>query len=84
MLKISKLSMPNRRGPTTPGFTSPEQNYSRRGAAAVGESQGALADQWGSSGAVAAEHFARLSEGQNPLSGRQLIQHRKGAEYIAG
>ena len=85
MLKISKaLNAEQARTYHAREFISPEQNYWRRGAAAVGEWQGALADQWGLSGAVAAEHFARLSEGQNPLSGEQLIQHRKGAEYIAG
>ena len=27
------------------------------------------------------EHFARLSEGQNPLTGEQLVRHRNGQEY---
>ena len=27
------------------------------------------------------QHFARLSEGQNPLTGEQLVRHRNGQEY---
>ena len=31
--------------------------------------------------AIDAQHFSRLSEGQNPLTGEQLVRHRNGQEY---
>ena len=62
-------------------FTSAEQNYWRKGDAVLGEWQGRLAEQYGLSGAIDSRHFARLSEGQNPHSGEQLVRHRTGQEY---
>jgi conjugative relaxase-like TrwC/TraI family protein len=62
-------------------FTSREQNYwSQRGVIA-GEWQGRLASQFGLSGAVAAEDFARLSQGQHPGTGEQLVRQRASYEY---
>ncbi|HWO39477.1 MAG TPA: MobF family relaxase, partial [Candidatus Acidoferrum sp.] len=46
-----------------------------------GEWQGELAKRFGLSGAVGAQEFARLSEGQHPLTGDQLVQHRQAYEY---
>jgi conjugative relaxase-like TrwC/TraI family protein len=62
-------------------FTSAEQNYWKQGDAILGEWQGQLAEKYGLVGAINAEHFARLSEGQNPHTAEQLIQHRKAQEY---
>jgi len=62
-------------------FTSAEQNYWREGDAVLGEWQGRLAEQYGLSGAIDSRHFARLSEGQSPHSGEQLVRHRTGQEY---
>jgi conjugative relaxase-like TrwC/TraI family protein len=62
-------------------FTSAEQNYWKQGDAILGEWQGQLADKYGLVGAINAEHFARLSEGQYPHTAEQLIQHRKAQEY---
>jgi conjugative relaxase-like TrwC/TraI family protein len=40
-----------------------------------------LAEKYGLAGAIDAQHFARLSDGQNPHTAEQLVQHRKAQEY---
>ena len=40
-----------------------------------------MAQKYGLAGVIDSKHFARLSEGQNPHSGEQLIRHRTGQEY---
>ncbi len=62
-------------------FTSPDQNYWQKGDISLGEWQGRLAETFGLSGSVDAEHFARLSEGQHPFTGEQLVRHRAVQEY---
>ena len=62
-------------------FTSPDQNYWQKGNVNLGEWQGQVADSFGLSGHVDAEHFARLSQGQHPVSGEQLVKHRPSKEY---
>ena len=62
-------------------FTSPDQNYWKQGDVNLGEWQGKLAKSFGLSGHVDAEQFARLSEGQHPITGEQLVKHRDGKEY---
>jgi conjugative relaxase-like TrwC/TraI family protein len=62
-------------------FTAKEQNYwSQRGVIA-GEWQGRMADQFGLAGAVSAEDFAKLSQGQHPQTGEQLVRQRASYEY---
>src|SRR5438477_9951781 len=62
-------------------FTAKEQNYwSQRGVIA-GEWQGQLAAQLGLAGAVSAAYFARLSQGQHPETGDQLVRQRASYEY---
>jgi conjugative relaxase-like TrwC/TraI family protein len=62
-------------------FTAKEQNYwSQRGEIA-GEWQGRLAEKFGLAGAVSAEEFARLSQGQHPQTGEQLVRQRASYEY---
>jgi conjugative relaxase-like TrwC/TraI family protein len=62
-------------------FTSKEQNYwSQRGVIA-GEWQGRLAEQFGLAGMVSAEDFAKLSQGQHPQTGEQLVRQRASYEY---
>jgi conjugative relaxase-like TrwC/TraI family protein len=62
-------------------FTAKEQNYwSQRGVIA-GEWQGRLAGQFGLVGAVSAEDFAKLSQGQHPQTGEQLVRQRASYEY---
>ncbi|HVJ06468.1 MAG TPA: MobF family relaxase [Candidatus Saccharimonadales bacterium] len=62
-------------------FTAKEQNYwSQRGEIA-GEWQGRLASQFGLAGAVSSEDFAKLSRGQHPANGEQLVRQRASYEY---
>ena len=62
-------------------FTAKEQNYwSQRGVIA-GEWQGRLAEQFGLTGTVSAEDFAKLSQGQHPRTGEQLVRQRASYEY---
>jgi conjugative relaxase-like TrwC/TraI family protein len=62
-------------------FTAKEQNYwSQRGVIA-GEWQGRMAGQFGLAGPVSAEDFARLSQGQHPQTGEQLVRQRASYEY---
>jgi conjugative relaxase-like TrwC/TraI family protein len=62
-------------------FTAKEQSYWSQGNAVQGEWQGRLAAQYGLVGAVSAEDFAKLSQGQHPQTGEQLVQHRMAHEY---
>ena len=62
-------------------FTAKEQNYwSQRGVIA-GEWQGRLAGQFGLAGMVSGEDFAKLSQGQHPQTGEQLVRQRASYEY---
>ena len=62
-------------------FTAKEQNYwSQRGVIA-GEWQGRLAAQFGLSGMVSGEDFAKLSQGKHPQTGEQLVRQRASYEY---
>ena len=62
-------------------FTAKEQNYwSQRGVTA-GEWQGRLAEQFGLAGTVSADEFAKLSQGQHPETGEQLVRQRASYEY---
>src|ERR1700678_2394869 len=82
MLTISKpLSSSQAQTYHAKEFMSAEQNYWKQGDTILGEWQGRMAEQYGLAGAIDAQHFARLSEGQNPLTGEQLVRHRNGQEY---
>jgi conjugative relaxase-like TrwC/TraI family protein len=62
-------------------FTAKEQNYWSQQGVIAGEWQGQLATQFGLAGAVSAEDFARLSQGQHPHTGDQLVRQRASYEY---
>ncbi len=81
MLTISKpLSAGQAQSYHQKEFTAKEQNYwSQRGEIA-GEWQGRLAERFALVGTVSAEDFARLSQGQHPQTGEQLVRQR--ASYI--
>jgi len=82
MLKISKaLSAGKLENYHRQEFTSPDQSYWSKGQTVQGEWQGLLAEKYGLTGAVGAEEFHRLSEGQHPETGEQLVQHRLSFEY---
>jgi conjugative relaxase-like TrwC/TraI family protein len=82
MLTISKpLSSGQAQTYHAKEFTSAEQNYWKQGDAILGEWQGQLAEKYGLAGAIDAQHFIRLSEGQNPHTSEQLVRHRTGQAY---
>jgi len=82
MLNISKpLSASQAQTYHAKEFTAAEQNYWKQGDTIHGEWHGKLASEFGLSRAVGAEEFARLSEGQHPETGKQLVLHRVVHEY---
>jgi conjugative relaxase-like TrwC/TraI family protein len=62
-------------------YTSPTQSYYAQGDQVKGEWQGKLAESMGVSGDVSALEFARLTEGQHPITGEQMVRHRIATEY---
>ena len=82
MLTISKaLSAGQARTYHAREFVSEKQNYWSRDAQVHSEWQGRLAQEWGLRGSVGAEEFARLSEGQHPESGAQLVKQQPARTY---
>src|SRR6516225_9201540 len=82
MLTISKaLSSSQAQAYHKEEFANAQDNYYTEGARVKGEWHGQLAAQWGLSGEVGEEHFARLADGQHPLTGAQLVQHRAPQEH---
>jgi conjugative relaxase-like TrwC/TraI family protein len=82
MLSISQpLSAGQARTYHAREFASSEQNYWSRDQQGHSEWQGRLAGEWGLAGAVGAEHFARLSEGQHPQTEAQLVRHQTAKTY---
>jgi len=62
-------------------FASQGQNYWSRDQQGHSEWQGKLAEKWGLEGSVGNEEFARLTEGQHPFSGEQLVRHQPQKTY---
>ncbi len=82
MLNISKpLSASQAQTYHAKEFTAAEQNYWKQGDTIQGEWHGKLGDTFELSGAVGAEEFVRLSQGQHPQTGTQLVSHRTVDEY---
>ena len=82
MLTISKpLSASQVRTYHEREFASERQNYWSRDQQGHSEWQGKLAEQWGLSGPVGNEHFARLTEGQHPTTEAQLVRHQVSKTY---
>jgi conjugative relaxase-like TrwC/TraI family protein len=82
MLTISKpLSAGQAQSYHQKEFTAKEQNYWSQRGVIVGEWQGRLAAEFGLTGEVSAEDFARLSQGQHPRTGEQLVRQRASYEY---
>jgi conjugative relaxase-like TrwC/TraI family protein len=82
MLTISKpLSASQARTYHEREFASQAQNYWSRDQQGHSEWQGKLAEQWGLQGEVGSEHFARLTEGQHPLTEAQLVRHQVSRTY---
>jgi conjugative relaxase-like TrwC/TraI family protein len=82
MLTISKpLSASQAQNYHAKEFTAKEQNYWSQRGVIQGEWQGQLARQFGLVGAVSAEDFAKLSQGQHTQTGEQLVRQRASYEY---
>jgi len=82
MLTISKpLSAGQARTYHAREFTSDQQNYWSRDPQVQSEWRGGLAHEWGLCGSVGADEFARLSEGQHPESGAQLVKYQPARTY---
>jgi conjugative relaxase-like TrwC/TraI family protein len=82
MLTISKpLSAGQAQSYHKKEFTSREQSYWSRGNTIQSEWQGRLAAKHGLTGAVTEDEFARLSQGQHPHTGEQLVRYRLAHEY---
>jgi conjugative relaxase-like TrwC/TraI family protein len=82
MLTISKpLSAGQAQTYHTREFTAKEQNYWSQKGEILGEWQGQLAARLGLTGTVSAGDFARLSQGQHPETGEQLVRQRASYEY---
>jgi len=82
MLTISKpLSAGQAQTYHAKEFTSKEQNYWSQKGEIEGEWQGQLAGRFRLAGVVSAADFARLSQGQHPGTGEQLVRQRASYEY---
>ena len=82
MLTISKpLSATQAQTYHQKEFTAKEQNYWSQHGVTAGEWQGRLAGQFGLTGNVSDEDFAKLSQGQHPQTGEQLVRQRASYEY---
>ncbi len=83
MLTISKpLSAGQAQSYHAEEFGNARENYYTEAEQIRGEWHGRLAEQWGLRGEVREEHFRRLSEGQHPITGEQLIRHQAAREYL--
>src|SRR5215469_13731167 len=83
MLTISKpLSAGQAKAYHKEEFANAQGNYYTEGDRIRGEWHGKLAEQWGLHGEVREDHFHRLSEGQHPITGEQLVRHQAAREYM--
>src|SRR5260370_6802319 len=83
MLTISKpLSASQAQSYHAEEFGDARENYFTEADQIRGEWHGRLVEQWGLRGEVREEHFQRLSEGQHPITGEQLIRHQAAREYM--
>jgi len=62
-------------------FANAQDNYYAEGDRIRGEWHGKLAEQWGLRGDVQDENFARLANGQHPITGEQLVRYQSAREY---
>jgi conjugative relaxase-like TrwC/TraI family protein len=83
MLTISKpLSAGQARAYHAEEFSNARENYYTEGERITGEWHGKLAEEWGLHGEVREENFQRLSGGQHPITGEQLVRYQTPREYV--
>jgi conjugative relaxase-like TrwC/TraI family protein len=82
MLTISKpLSAAQAQTYHREEFVNGKENYYSEGDRILGQWHGKLAEEWGLRHEVQELHFQRLSQGQHPATGEQLIRHQVAREY---
>ncbi len=82
MLTISKpLSAGQAQAYHKEEFANAKENYYTEDDRIRGEWHGKLAKEWGLTGEVREEHFARLANGQHPMTGEQLVRYQAAREY---
>ena len=82
MLTVSKpLSASQARNYHAKEFASQQQNYWSRDQQGHSEWQGRLAREWNLNDSVHDEHFSRLTEGQHPQTGEELVRHQVSRTY---
>ena len=83
MLTISKpLSAGQARAYHQEEFGNAQENYYTESERIRGEWHGKLAEKWGLHGGVQEEQFRRLSDGQHPITGEQLVRYQTAREYV--
>src|SRR5579863_2288224 len=83
MLTISKpLSAGQAQSYHAEEFGNARENYYTESERITSEWHGKLAEQWVLHGEVREGHFQRLSEGQHPITGEQLIRRQAAREYM--
>ncbi len=83
MLTISKpLSAGQARAYHQEEFSNAQENYYSEEDQIPGEWHGKLAEKWGLHGTVQEEQFRRLSDGQHPVTGEQLVRYQTVREYV--
>jgi conjugative relaxase-like TrwC/TraI family protein len=83
MLTISKpLSAGQARAYHQEEFSNAQENYYSEGDKIRGQWHGKLAEKWGLHGAVEEAQFRRLSDGQHPITGEQLVRYQTAREYM--
>ena len=83
MLTISKpLSAGQARTYHQEEFSNAKENYYSEAERIRGEWHGKLAERWGLHGGVQEEQFRRLSNGQHPITGEQLVRYQTAREYV--
>jgi conjugative relaxase-like TrwC/TraI family protein len=82
MLTISKpLSAGQARAYHHEEYSNAQENYYSQGDRIRDEWHGKLAEKWGLRGGVQEEQFRRLSDGQHPITGEQLVRYQTAREY---
>ena len=82
MLTLSKpLSANQARTYHAEEFSNARVNYYSTDGVIHGAWHGQLAREWGLVGAVDDERFARLAEGQHPMTGDALVRHQTACRY---
>ena len=83
MLTISKpLSAGQARAYHQEEFSNAQENYYSEAERIRGVWHGKLAEKWGLRGAVQEGQFRRLSDGQHPITGEQLVGYQTAREYV--